>query len=372
MEFTCETNALKKAVQSIMSAVPAKPSAPVFAGMHIVAKEQTVRLETMDITLAMSNEVTAQIQEPGEIIINATRFAELVRYLDGETICIAKADDSESVQLQSGRTRYNILLMNIADYPKFPDVDAEQHIVIPDEAMKELIKKTAFACSTDETRPLFTGVLCDISGGKVTFVGTNTHRLAIKSLPLAVEAENQSLILPSLMLKEISKNLDSKVPQEVHIGTKRNQIQVVIDKLVMVSRLIEGKFPDYRRVIPPSFGVSCVVNVKEMLGAVSRIALCGTATGNAYSIVKMNIDGDEIKITSSSPEIGTGVETIGCEMQGDPVNVAFNASYLVDMLRSIGEEKAVLELTDSLKPVRIRPEKETDYLYIVTPVRVLF
>jgi len=373
MEFTCKTSELNKAVQSIMCAVPAKPTTPVFAGMHIMAKGNVIRLETMDITLAMSNEIEAEVTEEGEIIIAAARFAELIRYLEGENVKIFNSKDEESIKLQSGRTNYDILLMNANDYPKFPEISAEKKFILPDSSLSELIKKTAFACSTENTRPLFTGVLCDIENNKVTFVGTNTHRLVIKSLPVEEETESQSLILPATVLKEISKNLDGKLPQEVKIFTQRNQIKVEIGRLTLVSRLIEGKFPDYRRVIPPSFALSSVVNVKELMGAVSRISLCGTATGNAYSIVKFLIGKNEIKITSSSPEIGTGMETVSCSTEGNnEVNVAFNASYIVDMLRNINEDNVVLEVNDSLKPVRIRPEKENDYLYIVTPVRVIF
>ena len=184
MKFTCTTTDLNKAVQSVMPAIAAKPSTPIFGGMHIIAANNTLRLEGMDINLSMSNEIKAEVEESGEIeiVIAASRFNDLVRNFNGETVKVTKSENDNNVRLQSGKADYKILLMNVNEYPKYPSIEATQSFVLEEEKIKELIKKTAFACSSDSARPLFTGVLCDIKDNKITFVGTNTHRLAIRTL----------------------------------------------------------------------------------------------------------------------------------------------------------------------------------------------
>ena len=210
MKFTCTTTDLNKAVQSVMPAIAAKPSTPIFGGMHIIAANNTLRLEGMDINLSMSNEIKAEVEESGEIVIAASRFNDLVRNFNGETVKVT----NNNVRLQSGKADYKILLMNVNEYPKYPSIEATQSFVLEEEKIKELIKKTAFACSSDSARPLFTGVLCDIKDNKITFVGTNTHRLAIRTLDVE-NAPDMSVIIPSLVLKEINKNLNGKLPQDV-------------------------------------------------------------------------------------------------------------------------------------------------------------
>jgi DNA polymerase-3 subunit beta len=370
MKFTCSTADLNKAVQTVMNAIPSKPSTPIFGGIHILANEGIIELQGMDINMSMSCKFKAEVEERGELVLTANRFAELVKSMNGETVVVSRNEAENTVSLKSGKANFKILIMNSNDYPKFPDFNPDKTFVIPDEKIKELIKKTAFACSNDVARPLFTGVLCDIADGKVTFVGTNTHRLAIKSLEYASD-DKLSIIIPSTVLKEINKNLNGKLPQDVKFSILSNQIMVVIDNVVIVSRLIEGKFPDYKRVIPPSFTVKTQVNVKELAGAVQRMSLC-SGDETDYSIIKIKIDDKELTVMSSSPDVGTGEEKIACATQGERLNVAFNATYILDIMNNIEEDEAILQLNNSLSPVCVTPVKEKDYTYIVTPVRVIF
>ena len=259
--------------------------------------------------------------------------------------------------------------MNTDDYPKFPTFDGNKTITIEDEKIKELIKKTIFSCSTDEARPLFTGILVESKDDKLTFVGTNTHRLAIKSL-IQTTNEPMSMIIPSKVLNEIFRNLTGDMPQEVIISLLNNQIMVIIDDVVIVSRLIEGKFPDYNKVIPAKFAVTCKVNAKELAGAVERVALF--STDGDYSIVKISVEQEKMTITSSSPEIGTGREVITCATEGDALNVAFNSKYILDILKNIDSDEVTLAMNTSLSPVCITSKQEENYTYIVTPVRVVF
>lgn len=369
MIITCNTTNLNKAIQTVQRAIASKPSTPIFSGIHLLTKENTVEIQAMDLNMAISCTIEADIIEAGEIVVSAKHFSELIRKLPGENITITKNKENNTIKVESGKSEFQLLLMNEDDYPKFPQFDGNQTVTIEDEKIKELIKKTIFACSADEARPLFTGIFVEIRDNTITFVGTNTHRLAIKSIAQET-AEPMSMIIPAKVLTEISRNLTGDLPQQVEISLLYNQIMITIDNVVIVSRLIEGKFPDYRKVIPPKFAVSTTVNIKELAGAVERVALFSNE--GDYSIIKISVDASEITITSSSPDVGTGREVIACSTEGDKLNVAFNSKYILDILKNLESEEAIMEMNTSLSPVCIKSAAEPDYIYIVTPVRVVF
>ena len=369
MIISCNTSNLNKALQTVQKAIISKPSTPIFSGIHMQTNNGKLEIQAMDRNIAIACNIDADITEAGEIVVSAKHFSELIRKLPEETLTISKNTENHTIKVSSGKSEYQLLLMNEEDYPKFPTFDAEKSITIEDTMIKELIKKTIFACSNDEARPLFTGILVEVANGKITFVGTNTHRLAIKSLPYT-DAAPMSMIIPSKVLTEISRNLASDTPEQVNISLLNNQIMVVIDNVTIVSRLIEGKFPDYKRVIPPKFAITAKVNIKALAGAVERVALF--STDGDYSIIKMSVENNELTITSSSPDVGTGREVIACESEGDKLNVAFNSRYILDILKSLEAEDAILSMNTSLSPVCVTCEQEPDYIYIVTPVRVVF
>ena len=369
MLITCNTAALNKAIQTAQRAIISKPSTPIFSCIHIFTEENNLTVQAMDLNMAISCTIEALISEPGEIVVSAKHLAELIRKLPSESLTIAKNNEQKTIKVTSGQSEFNLLLMNEDDYPKFPSFDGNKTITIADEKIKELIKKTIFSCSADEARPLFTGVLVEVKDDKITFVGTNTHRLAIKASEQAT-TEPMSMIIPAKVLNEITRNLTGELPQEVTISLLNNQIMVLIDNIVIVSRLIEGKFPDYNKVIPAKFAVKTKVNPKELAGAVERVALFSTE--GDYSIVKMSVDAEQMTITSSSPDVGTGREIIACATEGDKLNVAFNAKYILDILKNIDAEQVELAMNTSLSPVCVTSEEEKDYIYIVTPVRVVF
>ena len=369
MIITCNTSNLNKAIQTVQRAISSKPSTPIFSGIHFLTNNGNVEIQAMDLNLAISCTIEANILEEGEIVVSAKHLSELIRKLPDENVTITQNKEQNNIKVESGKSEFQLLLMNEEDYPKFPEFNGDSSITIADDSIKELVKKTIFACSKDEARPLFTGILVEVADEKITFVGTNTHRLAIKSLPYG-GSEPMSIIIPSKVLEEINRNLVSEVPQEVKISLLKNQIMVVIDNVILVSRLIEGKFPDYKRVIPPKFAITAKVNAKALAGAVERVSLFSNE--GDYSIIKVTVENGQMTIISSSPDVGTGREVIDCVTEGDKLNVAFNSKYVLDILKNLESEEAILSMNTSLSPVCITSEGEPDYTYIVTPIRVVF
>lgn len=369
MKITCQAEALNKAIQTVQKAIISKPSTPIFSGIHILTIDNAIKLEAMDLNMAISCTTDAVVEEEGEIVVSAKYLSELIRKFSKEEITICKNSEDRIITISSKGSEFKLLLMNEDDFPKFPGFAADKVINIPDEKIKELIRKTIYACSTDESRPLFTGILFDVENDSITCVGTNTHRLAIKSVEQASE-EAIKLIIPSKVLAEIARNLNSDVPTDVKLSLLNNQIMIAIDNVVIVSRLIEGKFPDYKRVIPPQFNVTAKVNVKVLSTAVERVSLFSSE--GEYSTIKFNINGNSMVLTSSNPNSGAGKEEIVCESNADNLNVAFNSQYITDILKNVEAEEVVMSLNSSLSPVCIKAVDDESYTYIVTPVRVAF
>ncbi len=369
MLISCNTSQLNKAIQTVQRAIVSKTNTPIFSGIHILTQNDKLEIQAMNPNMAIACTIDADITEPGDIVVSAKYLSELICKLTEEVLTLNDDKHMNTLRISSGKSEFQMLLMNEEDFPKFPIFNAKKSIALEDNIIKNLIKKTKFACSTDEARPLFTGILVEVQNNKITFVATNTHRLAIKTLPFNY-SEKLSIIIPSKMLEEISRNLTGEVPQQVIISLLDSQIMATIDNVIIVSRLIEGVFPDYKRVIPPKFALTTKINVKELAGAVERVALF--STDGEYSIIKMCIAENEITITSSSPEAGTGREIISCTSEGEGLNVAFNSRYILDILKNMEAEEAILSMNTSLSPVCITCEQEPDYTYIVTPVRVVF
>ncbi|NCU39913.1 DNA polymerase III subunit beta, partial [Candidatus Falkowbacteria bacterium] len=328
MRFTCKTSVLSKAVQTAKKAISSNPSTPIFSGIHLIASPNQLEIQAMDLNMAIGCQIEANVQEKGNIVIPAKYLSDLIATLQSEEVHVFKNSDDSTVSIESGTASFQIVLMDENDYPAFPSVEGEEKLVISDEVMKDLIKKTIYARSTDETRPLFTGILFEKKGSNITFVGTNTHRLAIKTVEVEnSEEKDYSMIIPGRLLTEVVNNLNSDLPQEVVVSLHNRQIIIKIGKITIVSSLVEGEFPDYRRVIPAKFDIKSTVNIKALEGAVKRVSLF-SGDGD-YSIVKINVKNSEIIVNSSSNDVGKGRESVNCVTEGESLNVAFNARYIL-------------------------------------------
>ena len=217
MQFTCKTVNLNKGIQIVQKAISSKPSTPIFSGIHIIAENNRLKLHAIDLNMATASDMEAEVIESGEIVVSAKHFADLIRKLPDENVMISKNEEENIINIHSDKSEFQLLLMSEEDYPKFPEINAKQQIIIEDDKIKELIKKTIYACANDESRPLFTGILFEITANKITCVGTNTHRLAIKSIEQTND-EDLSVIIPSKVLSEISRNLNVDIPEDVKLS----------------------------------------------------------------------------------------------------------------------------------------------------------
>ncbi len=368
MKVLCDSEALNKTLRIARHAVLSKSSTPIFSGFHLLAHGYQLEVVGMDLNMAISCSMEAQIEEEGSVVVNAAQLGNLLAKLPSGAVNLETAANG-SLLVSFGQSEYRLLMMNEDDYPPFPSFSGTHSLTIDDVKLQELIKKTRFACAADESRPLFTGILLEVEGEKITFVGTNTHRLAIRTLPLA-GGEDMSVIIPAKVLAEIAQVLGGAVPQLVKLDILDNQIMVCVGEIKIVSRLIEGRFPNYRAVIPPSFSITADLDIADLTAAVERVSLFSTE--NDYSIIRMHIEEGRLTLTSNNDANGGGREVLPAETAGGELKVAFNAKYVTDILKNLEGEKVRFSFNTSLKPVCVQELDLPDYTYIVTPVRVNF
>ncbi|MFC2500397.1 DNA polymerase III subunit beta [Selenomonas noxia] len=378
MNISLAKNDLISALQIVSKGLSTKPQTPILSGIYMTAKEGQLELQTTNYELGFILTIPAEIHNTGTAVLPGKYLTEFARKLPAEEVSIDTDSSDGLAVIQSGAARFTLRTMEISDFPVLHRMDGTLHFTIKDRTLARLVKKSAFACLREEQRdrrPIFTGCQLEVEGKDVTFAATNVHRLAVKSEQLEEDAGQIRVIIPAKFLEEVTRTISSEVPADIHVTCSYNQVSMSSGSIYMTARLIEGTFPDYRRVIPREENIRTKVTLDaaSFASAVDRASLI--ARTDQYNIVKLSFAQGLMRISSNSPEIGEAEETIPAEVTGDDVTIAFNASYLMDALKSLDSDTCILSLQGSneqgvnLSPMTIREEADPNYIYVVTPVR---
>ena len=378
MNISLAKNDLISALQIVSKGLSTKPQTPILSGIYMTAKEGQLELQTTNYELGFILTIPAEIHSTGTAVLPGKYLTEFARKLPAEEVSIDTDSSDGLAVIQSGAARFTLRTMEISDFPVLHRMDGTLHFTIKDRTLARLVKKSAFACLREEQRdrrPIFTGCQLEVEGKDVTFAATNVHRLAVKSEQLEEDAGQIRVIIPAKFLEEVTRTVSSEVPADIHVTCSYNQVSMSSGSIYMTARLIEGTFPDYRRVIPREENIRTKVTLDaaSFASAVDRASLI--ARTDQYNIVKLSFAQGLMRISSNSPEIGEAEETIPAEVTGDDVTIAFNASYLMDALKSLDSDTCILSLQGSneqgvnLSPMTIREEADPNYIYVVTPVR---
>ncbi|QDR83098.1 DNA polymerase III subunit beta [Sporomusa termitida] len=374
MKITCAKDQLNHAVQTVQKAVTAKAALPILSGIYISAQNNKLELQATDYEIGISCAIDAQIDIPGQIVLSCRYFQELVKKLPGETVEIASSAEDRTIKITAGTSQFNLLSLPAGEFPVlkplFDKSAQENSLVIKDNLLRDLIKRTVFACATEESRPIFTGALLESTESDVRMVATNTHRLALKKSILETTNTNYNplkIVIPSKVLNELARLLSSELPVDVNICWEKNRVAFRFENVYLESRIIEGQYPDYNRVIPPQFGTVAAINTALFMDAVERVSLM--AKDGEYNVIKFQFNHDQVIITSNNPDVGKAYETVPVTTTGTEITIAFNAKYVTDILKNIGTPELHFSLNTPLSPASIKPVNDENYTYIITPVR---
>ncbi|MEG6584441.1 DNA polymerase III subunit beta [Dendrosporobacter sp. 1207_IL3150] len=367
MKIICTKELLSHAVQIVQKAVATKAQLPILTGIYLHATENTLELQATDYEIGVSCKIEAEVVQPGSVVLSGRYFQEVVRKLPGDKIEISSSQEDRTIKITSNFAQFNLLSLPAEEFPVLKPLEGDTVFKIRDNILKELIKKTVFACANDEARPIFTGGLLEVNNQDVTMVATNTHRLALKKDFIDRFDGNIKMIIPAKILNELARVMVSDVPSNVTISCQRNQIGFSFDNVYIISRLIEGQFPDYNRVIPPNFATTVTIKTDEFLDAVERVSLL--ARDGEYNVIKLSFRNNSVIITSNNPDIGKAEENVNAQIDGNELDIAFNAKYVTDILKNINSDQMTFALNTPLSPASVKPLDDANYTYIITPVR---
>ncbi len=365
MKIYCTKDVLLTGVNTVQRAVSNKSTLPVLQGILLKAENQTLSFCATDLEIGIRCEVAAEIMEEGSTVVPAKLFAEIVRKLPNTTISLELNDDV--LIIKYFQSEISLKDYDPQEFPLLPDLKDTQFFTLPTVLLKNMIRQTVFACATDETRPIFTGVFLNIDNQTIKMVGTDTHRLAysISEIP-DQEGLKFSGLIPAKTLAEIYKLIHDE-DEIVNINFSDFQISFQFGSIIMISRLIDGQFPNYNQVIPKSCETKIYISVDNFLEAVERAALIARDNSSA-NIIRFNISNKILQIDKIT-EIGKINEQLEIEMEGNDIAISFNARFLLDALKIIDCENIVMEFSGSFSPGVIRPLNESNYLYLILPVR---
>ena len=378
MNITLGRSDLISALQIVSKGLSTKPQTPILSGVYMTAKEGLLELQSTNYELGFIVTIPAEIHTVGTAVLPGKYLTEFTRKLPAEEISIDTESSDGLAVIKSGTARFTLRTMEVSDFPVLQRMDGTLHFTIKDRTLARLVKKSTFACLREEQRdrrPIFTGCQLEVEGQEVTFAATNVHRLAVKSETLDADAGQIRVIIPARFLEEVTRTITGEVPSDINVTCSYNQVSMSSGSIYMTSRLIEGAFPDYRRVIPRDENIKTRVTLDAHVfaSAVERASLI--ARTDQYNIVKLAFEKGLMRISSNSPEIGETEETIPAEVTGDDVTIAFNASYLMDAMKSLDSDTCILSLQGAneqgmnLSPMTIHEEADSKYIYVVTPVR---
>jgi DNA polymerase-3 subunit beta len=352
--------------------VSGRTTLPILNNLLLDAQGDALRIVAYDMEIGAQSSVPIEVVEEGAVTVPARMLVDVVASLPDATVEM-RSEDRGVLGLNCGRSEYRINGLPADEYPALPEVSGEVTFEVTQAGMRDLIRATIFASSTDETRAILTGILMKRGDAGVQMVATDSYRLAVKTASAeAIKSESGKddwqVIVPARALQELNRMLDpGDEDTAVKVFVAEQQIRFEVGPYILVSRLIEGQFPNYDRVIPSETDRKVVVNREDLQAAIKRAAI--VARAEASKLVFQSKEG-ALTITAESGEVGRAHEELAAQVEGEDIEIAFNAEYLSDVLAVIGSDTVVWELSGPLSSGLLKGSDDPDYLYVVMPMQL--
>ena len=368
MKVKCKKDDLLFGFQIVQNISNARTTLPILGNVLLNAKGENITLTATDLELGMQVKIPSKIDQEGVTTLPSKKMFSLIRELVNPDLEI-EVEGNHLTSIHSGTSFFKIVGASEADFPKLPSFERKKGFEINQKDLRDLIRKTSYAVSKDETRYVLTGILIQVESGKVSLIATDGRRLAIAQVKGSFGEETKEIVLPLKAVSEISKVLGDE--GQVELIPFDNQIAFVLknasasDQCVVISRLLEGNFPNYKQVIPEKVKERVVLDREEFLSAIRRVSV---VTSEKSSLIKVIFSKNLLILSAQSTEVGEAKEEIHIAYEGPETPMAFNPNYLSDALRNMDEDEITFEFNDSTSAGVIR--SGTSFLYVVMPMRI--
>ncbi len=372
MKVTVERAELLKSLGHVHRVVERRNTIPILANVLIRAEQSKLAFKATDLDLEVTETIAAEVSPGGSTTVPAHMFYEIVRKLpEGAQIVLEASGDRATLAIRAGRSRFTLQTLPESDFPDLAAGEMTHSFKLPAAELKRLIDKTQFAISTEETRYYLNGIYLHAAGTAqaptLRAVATDGHRLAQMELELPAGAKGMAgIIVPRKTVGEVQRLIEDS-EAEVTIELSQGKIRFTFGDVVLTSKLIDGTFPDYSRVIPAGNDKELVVDKKEFEQAVDRVSTVSSERGRA---VKLSLSNGRLMLSVTNPDSGSATEEVEVEYTSDPLDIGFNSRYLLDIAAQIEGEAAVLRLADPGSPTLIQDKDSKGALYVLMPMRV--
>ncbi len=362
MKFRCERDVLLDALSTTGRAVGGRAGNVALSGLHLELSGDSLRVTGSDLDLTISQELTVAGDTDGVVVIPSKLIADIVRALGPGAVDLVVEGDE--VQITAGRSEFSMRTIPSDDFPRLSSPDGDE-VTLNAADLSAALKQVVKAASGDDSRPILTGVLLAAEGDGLRLVSTDSYRLAVRDLPgTSVLEGDQSVLVPSRALAELNRVFGENETVALRLGER--DASFVVGGTQVVTRLIEGEFPNYRGLIPDTYPNELTVNRSELLDAVRRVRLMAQEA----TPIRLNMRADTLELVAVTQDVGQAQEVLDASYNGDELTVAFNPDYLIDGIEVTPGEEITLQTVDPLKPAVMRGADSADFLYLLMPVRV--
>lgn len=366
MKFIIEREKLLKPLQQVSSPLGGRPTLPILGNLLIQVGEGSLALTGTDLEMEMIVRLElTKSHEPGAITVPARKFLDICRGLpDGAEIMVVLENDR--VLVRSGRSRFSLTTLPAEDYPNLDDWQSNVEFVLPQATLKRLIEATQFSMAHQDVRYYLNGMMFETEGNELRTVATDGHRLAVCAMPVGEELPSHSVIVPRKGVLELSRLLEASDSLiKLQIGS--NNIRAHFGDIIFTSKLVDGRFPDYRRVLPKNPDKVLEADCDELKQAFSRAAIL---SNEKFRGVRIYLSQNQLKITANNPEQEEAEEILDVDYQGADLEIGFNVSYILDVLNALKCERVKLLLTDSVSSTQVEDSASRNAAYVVMPMRL--
>jgi DNA polymerase-3 subunit beta len=360
---------LARGLQTVSRAVSSRATLPVLANVLLKTESSGLKLTATNLEIGITYWVPGKIESDGATTVPARLLTDLVNSLPSGDRVDLDLQPGDTLHLKSGRFETNIKGIDADEFPAIQAAGERPTTRIAQNVLRRALAEVTFAAASDEARPILTGVLARFEGDQLTLAAADNYRIAVRTIPVLDAVPDTSVVIPARALNELARVLaDVDDPVEDVLAGGRNQVLFHLEGVDLVSRLIDGQFPNYQQVLPQTHSTRAVLDREELLRAVRPAALIAHESAN---IVKLQVGGDgEAGITvSANAEVGDHVGAVEATVEGDGTTIAFNARYLADVLTNVDVDQFALELNGPLSPGVFKPIGDDHYVHVVMPVR---
>ncbi len=364
MKVICDGLDLSDAVLKVSKALSVKAANPILEGIKITAQGETLTLLATDTELTIQKSIKAEVLMEGETVVVGKYFVDFAKKLENEQVELSRLYDGQ-LEIKYSDSESELQVFPAENFPRIEKEENVDFFKISQSDFKDVVEKTVFACSTDDSRPVLKGCLFEINDGMLTSVSLDGFRMAVVKKPVISEG-NVKIVIPARALNEITRLLDSE-NETITIYIQKNTLFIELGNTILISRLIEGEFVKYNHILPTSFENVVTINRQALLTSIERASI--VARNDRYNVVKFDIKEEGMGISAKS-EVGNVNENVPINLKGKDLLIAFNGKYIMEYLKITNEDFININLNSPIDPCVITPVTGNEYLYLVLPIRI--